>query len=98
VYAVNDLSFHPYMTFATIGSDGCYHFWDKDQRTRLKQSQPLQQSLSAGAFSKDGNLFAYAASYDWARVNTVILTDRDTVPTIRVILTPSLYMPCRKQK
>ena len=33
IYAVNDISFHPvYMTLATVGSDGRFSFWDKDNR------------------------------------------------------------------
>lgn len=34
---VNDISFHPqFGTFATVGSDGKFSFWDKDARTKLK--------------------------------------------------------------
>jgi len=36
VYAVNDISFHPYGTFSTAGSDGTINFWDKESKTRLK--------------------------------------------------------------
>jgi WD40 repeat protein len=37
VYAVNSINFHPvHATFATSGSDGAYHFWDKDSKQRLK--------------------------------------------------------------
>lgn len=33
IYAVNDIAFHPlYMTLATVGSDGKFSFWDKDNR------------------------------------------------------------------
>ena len=39
IFAVNGIAFHPiHHTFATIGSDGRYSFWDKDSRTRLKTS------------------------------------------------------------
>eukprot|EP01123_Difflugia_compressa_P008126 TRINITY_DN2349_c0_g1_i1.p1 TRINITY_DN2349_c0_g1~~TRINITY_DN2349_c0_g1_i1.p1 ORF type:complete len:212 (+),score=46.35 TRINITY_DN2349_c0_g1_i1:228-863(+) len=31
IYAVNDIAFHPSGTFATVGSDGTFHFWDKDK-------------------------------------------------------------------
>ena len=37
IFAVNALDFHPrYGTFATAGSDGTCHFWDKDSKQRLK--------------------------------------------------------------
>ena len=40
VYAVNDISFHPqHGTFSTAGSDGTFHFWDKDAKHRLKGYQ-----------------------------------------------------------
>ena len=33
IYSVNDIVFHPqYMTLATVGSDGKFSFWDKDNR------------------------------------------------------------------
>lgn len=36
VYAVNDISFHPYGTFSTAGADGTINLWDKESKTRLK--------------------------------------------------------------
>lgn len=37
IYAVNSMEFNPtFGTFATAGSDGCFHFWDKDTKQRLK--------------------------------------------------------------
>lgn len=37
IYAVNSIAFNPaFGTFATAGSDGTYHFWDKDSKQRLK--------------------------------------------------------------
>lgn len=37
VFSVNAISFHPtYGTFSTAGSDGTFHFWDKDAKHRLK--------------------------------------------------------------
>ena len=36
VFAVNDISFHPYGTFSTSGADGTINFWDKESKTRLK--------------------------------------------------------------
>jgi len=68
IYAVNVIAFHPtYGTFATAGSDGTYNFWDKDSKQRLKPFLKCNSSIPAGAFNMDGNIFAYAVSYDWGK-------------------------------
>lgn len=68
VFAVNAIDFHPqYGTFATAGSDGTFTFWDKDNRQRLKQFPRSCTSISACKFNANGNIFAYAESYDWAQ-------------------------------
>lgn len=48
VYAVNDIKFHPYGTFATAGSDGTINFWDKESKTRLKSALSFFLSDSSG--------------------------------------------------
>jgi mRNA export factor len=67
IYSVNDIAFHPlHNTLATVGSDGRYSFWDKDERTKLKTSDLINdQSMTCCAFDSRGQLFAYASSYDW---------------------------------
>lgn len=67
IFAVNDIAFHPvHGTLATVGSDGRYSFWDKDDRTKLKTSDAVNdQPISCCAFDSRGQLFAYASSYDW---------------------------------
>jgi len=67
IYAVNDIAFHPvHGTLATVGSDGKYSFWDKDDRTKLKTSETVNdQSITCCTFDSRGQLFAYASSYDW---------------------------------
>ncbi|KAF7506184.1 RNA export factor gle2 [Endocarpon pusillum] len=68
VYAVNAISFHPqHGTFSTAGSDGTFHFWDKDAKHRLKGYPAVGGTISATDFSRNGNIFAYAVSYDWSR-------------------------------
>lgn len=68
VYSVNAISFHPqHGTFSTAGSDGTFHFWDKDAKHRLKGYPEVGGSIVATGFSKDGNIFAYAVSYDWSK-------------------------------
>ncbi|KAJ7219980.1 WD40-repeat-containing domain protein [Mycena pura] len=68
VFAVNDISFHPvHGTFSTCGSDGSIHFWDKDARNRLKTFDAAPGPISTTAFNRNGNIFAYAVSYDWSK-------------------------------
>jgi len=68
IYAVNDIAFHPaHGTLATVGSDGRFSFWDKDARTKLKTSEAMEQAITCSAFSSNGQIFAYAVSYDWSR-------------------------------
>ncbi|PSR83501.1 WD40-repeat-containing domain protein [Coniella lustricola] len=68
VYAVNDISFHPvHGTFSTAGSDGTFHFWDKDAKHRLKGYPNVGGPITATTFNKNGNIFAYAVSYDWSK-------------------------------
>jgi mRNA export factor len=68
IYPVNDIKFHPiHGTLATVGSDGRFSFWDKDARTKLKTSEGMEQALTCCAFNGDGQIFAYAVSYDWSK-------------------------------
>jgi mRNA export factor len=36
-------------------------------RQRLKEFKKVAAPISCGAFSGDGSIFAYAASYDWSK-------------------------------
>ncbi|KAK9468200.1 WD40-repeat-containing domain protein [Lipomyces arxii] len=68
VYSVNAISIHPqYGTFSTAGSDGMFHFWDKDSKHRLKGYNSLGASIPCTAFNRNGTIFAYALSYDWSK-------------------------------
>lgn len=68
VYSVNAISFHPqHGTFSTAGSDGTFHFWDKDAKHRLKGYPETGGTISATAFNSSGSIFAYAVSYDWSK-------------------------------
>lgn len=72
ILQVNGIAFHPvHGTLATVGSDGRFSFWDKDARTKLKTSEQLDQPISACCFNHNGNIFAYASSYDWSKVRKV---------------------------
>jgi len=67
VYSVNDICFHPYGTFATVGGDGVVNFWDKDNKQRLKGFPAINRTIPCAAFNAQGNMFAYASSYDWSK-------------------------------
>ncbi|KAI5300048.1 hypothetical protein KEM56_002787 [Ascosphaera pollenicola] len=68
VYSVNAISFHPvHGTFSTAGSDGTFHFWDGVAKHRLKGYPSAGGTISATAFNRTGNIFAYAVSYDWSK-------------------------------
>lgn len=68
VYPVNSIVFHPvYGTFATAGGDGSFHFWDKNQRHRLKGFPSMKASIPVCNFNRNGSVFAYALSYDWSQ-------------------------------
>ena len=68
VFAVNAISVHPvHGTFSTAGSDGTFHFWDKDAKHRLKGYPETGQSIVSTDFNRTGAVFAYACSYDWSK-------------------------------
>jgi WD40 repeat protein len=55
IYPLNAISFHPvYGTFSTAGSDGTFHFWDKDSKYRLKGSGNVGGSIACTAFNRNG--------------------------------------------
>jgi mRNA export factor len=67
-FSVNAICFQQqYGTFATVGSDGVVNFWDKDNKQRLKGFNAIQRPVSCANFNAQGNLFAYASSYDWSK-------------------------------
>lgn len=71
VYPVNSIVFHPiHGTFVTAGGDGGFHFWDKNQRHRLKGFPSMGASIPVCNFNRSGSVFAYALSYDWHEGHT----------------------------
>ncbi|KAJ5827731.1 hypothetical protein N7447_004494 [Penicillium robsamsonii] len=68
IYSVNSITFHPiHGTFSTAGADGTFHFWDKDAKHRLKGYPAVGGPITATAFNRTGNIFAYSVSYDWSK-------------------------------
>lgn len=80
VYSVNAISFHPvHGTFSTAGSDGTFHFWDKDAKHRLKGYPAVGGQITSTSFNRSGTIFAYAVSYDWSKgysANTTSLPNK----------------------
>merc|ERR1712137_1140802 len=67
-YAVNSMAFHPtHGTFVTAGSDGAFHFWDKDSKQRLKQFKNCSAPITCARFNHTGDLLAYSVGYDWSK-------------------------------
>ncbi len=50
---------------ACTGGDGVVNIWDGQNKKRLCQMPGYATSVSALAFSRDGNYLAVAASYTW---------------------------------
>lgn len=68
IYPINDICFHPiHYTLATVGGDGRYMLWDKDQRTKLKNSEQMAKQITKVHIHHSGNIMAYATGYDWSR-------------------------------
>lgn len=90
IYPVNGISFHPKHTglLATVGSDGKYTFWDKDNRTKLNTSghtntsNDPKKSISSCALDHDGKIFAYSVGYDWHRGHEI--NDANQKPQIQL--------------
>ena len=55
-----------------ISLPGVVNFWDKDNKQRLKGFSPIDRTIPCAAFNKQGNLFAYASSYDWSKGCTYV--------------------------
>ncbi|KAM3557408.1 hypothetical protein ARSEF4850_005085 [Beauveria asiatica] len=92
VHAVNAISFHPvHGTFSTAGSDGTFHFWDKDAKHRLKGYPNVGGSITATTFNKSGSIFAYAVGYDWSKGYQ---HNTQNLP-IKVMLHPILNDECK---
>jgi mRNA export factor len=68
VYSVNAICFNnTFGTFATVGSDGGVSFWDHGNKQRLKGFNNIHRPIPCASFNAQGNLFAYASSYDWSK-------------------------------
>lgn len=92
VYAVHDISWHPvHGTFSTAGSDGTFHFWDKDAKHRLKGYPDVKGPIVSTSFNHTGNIFAYAISYDWSRGFSAHSADTQ----VKIMLHPVIGDECK---
>lgn len=64
---MNTFILYIFLVIPASGSDGCYHFWDKETKRRLKAMERVNESITCGTFNRDGSLYAYAVSYDWSK-------------------------------
>lgn len=65
---MNGISFNRvYNTFATMGQDGCYFFWNKDNKSKLKSTKPAPWPVTAGDYNENARMFAFAFGYDWGK-------------------------------
>ncbi|CAD5209854.1 unnamed protein product [Bursaphelenchus xylophilus] len=68
IYPINDVCFHPiHYTLATVGGDGRFMLWDKDARTKLKNSEQMPKQITKCHVHHGGNVMAYATGYDWSK-------------------------------
>lgn len=69
VYSVNCLTFNKaYGSFASGGSDGRFFLWDKSSKSKLKIGYHDDSApITAMDYNITGDLFAYAAGYDWSK-------------------------------
>lgn len=63
LYPVNAISFHPFGTFATGGSDKIVNIWDGFQKKRLVSFTPYPTSVSSLSFNSNGTQLAIGSSY-----------------------------------
>eukprot|EP00347_Sterkiella_histriomuscorum_P013043 403366232 len=70
VYAVNGIVFNKqFGSFATLGQDGSYYFWNKDTKSKLRNTKAPnpQIPLTSADFLDNAQQFAYAYGYDWGK-------------------------------
>lgn len=52
---------------ATAGADGTFSFWEVKAHRRLKAFSAVGGAVTACAFDRTGDWFAYAVGYDWSK-------------------------------
>ena len=67
MWTVNNIAFNKqHNTFVTSGSDGSYIIWNKDTKSRYKQSTKAPMPMTVSCFSDDASILAFASGEDWS--------------------------------
>jgi mRNA export factor len=67
VWTVNSIAFNEkFNTFVTVGSDGQWYTWNKDTKSRYKQSNKSQMPVTNACFSEDAMVLVHAHGEDWS--------------------------------
>jgi len=67
IYTVNCVAFNKlYNTFVSAGSDGQWCTWNKDTKSRYKQSNKSSHPITAASFSDDSAILIHCHGEDWS--------------------------------
>lgn len=67
MWTVNHIAFNKqHNTFATSGSDGSYIIWNKDTKSRYKQSSRAPLPMTVSCFGDDASILVFASGEDWS--------------------------------
>lgn len=69
LFSVNSIGFnkvHENFVF-TAGSDGQMHYWDFQQKNKIKTFYYANQPVTKAEMDDSGTLMAYALGYDWSQ-------------------------------
>ena len=67
-FTINGISFNrTFNTFATYGQDGCYFFWNKDTKSKLKSTKAAPWPVTAADYLENATMFAFSYGYDWGK-------------------------------
>jgi len=68
VHAVNGIAFNKqFGTFVTYGQDGSWFIWNKDTKSKLKNTKAGPHPITAADFLDNATQLAYAFGYDWGK-------------------------------
>ena len=80
IWTVNHITFNKqYNTFATSGSDGTFIIWNKDTKSRYKQSNAAPLPITVSCFSDDANILMFASGEDWSLGGTAATMRQNVV-------------------
>ena len=97
MFSLNGITFNKaFNTFATIGADGHYFTWNKDNKSKYKSSKKFPGQLTAVDFSENGTMLAYAIGYDHSKgFEGAKLSN---CPVMLILRTPDIKVEVNKPK